>query len=117
VTLVGSWLIAAALTTETFMNRWIANQKHAIARLVADATTAGVGLLVYAAALLVASVLLSTSWAPSGIVLAAVIVCACHATAGLALVRQSAWRHAVILTSAGLHVALVITWAVVLVLA
>jgi hypothetical protein len=102
---------------EPFMDRWIASQKRAIARLVGDATTAGIGLLVYAAALLVAAALLSTSWAPSGILLAAVIVCACHATAGLALVRRTAWRHAMVLTAAGLHVALVITWAVVLVLA
>jgi hypothetical protein len=96
------------LTTEMFMHRLIAD-------LANHTTRAGVGLLLYSAALLVASLLLSTSWAPSGIVIGAVVVCVGHASAGLALVRRSAWRHALIVTSAGLHVALTITWAVVLI--
>jgi hypothetical protein len=101
------------------MDRSVTTRKIAalIARLGIDANRAGVGLLLYAAVLLVASLLLATSWAPSGIVVGAMIVCVAHASAGLALIRRSVWRPVIVVTSGGLHVGLTVAWIVLLVAA
>lgn len=80
-----------------------------------DTKRAGVGLLVYSALLLAASLLLTASWVPTGMILAATIVCIGHGTAGLALVRRSGGRHALVATSSGLHVMLAVAWIVLLV--
>jgi hypothetical protein len=88
-----------------------------IARLGIDSNRAGVGLLVYSALLLASSLLLATSWAPSGIIVGAVIVCVVHAGAGLALVRRSVWRPVIVVTSSGLHVVLTVAWIALLVAA
>ena len=82
--------------------------------LVADSNRAGTGLLVYAAAVLAASLLLITSWAPGSIVVAAAIVSLAYAGAGLAVIRNSVWRRAIVVTSCGLHVVVAVAWSVVL---
>ncbi|MBI2218162.1 MAG: hypothetical protein HYU51_12770 [Candidatus Rokubacteria bacterium] len=97
----------------------VASRKIAevVARVAGDARRAGIGLLVYSALLLVASLLLATSWVPSPLIVAAAVVCVGHASAGLALIRQSVWRHAIVATSGGLHVVFTVAWVVVLVVA
>jgi hypothetical protein len=111
--------VAAALTTETFMHRSVASRKIAalIASLGINAHRAGVALLLYSGVLLAASLLLATSWSPSAIVVGAVVVCAVHAGAGLALIRRSVWRRVIVVTSGGLHVVLTVAWIVLLVAA
>jgi hypothetical protein len=88
-----------------------------IARVAGDARRAGISLLVYSGVLLVASLLLTTSWVPSTVIVAAAVVCVCHASAGLALLRQSVWRRAIVATSGGVHVVFTAAWVVVLVAA
>jgi hypothetical protein len=75
----------------------------------------GIGVLVYAALMFGAALLLTTSWVPSAMIVAAAGVSLVHASAGLALMRRSAWQRPMIATSTGLHVALAVVWLSLLV--
>ena len=85
-----------------------------MARMRIDSRTAGLAVLAYSALLLTASLLLATSWVPLAFVGAAALLCVTEASAGLALLRRSVGRHAIVATCGGLHVVVLVAWIVLL---
>jgi hypothetical protein len=91
--------------------------KTLVARARSNTRRTGGALLAYSALLLVVSVLLAMSWAPSVIIVAALLLSVGYAATGVAVLRQRVWRRPVALTSAALHTALTVAWTVLLVAA